>query len=311
LFVVLSQTWVLDTVEAILGQDLTGLCLQRNSYINRVFECEVKQTKERFIVKFYRPDRWTKEQILEEHKFVTRLAKQGILVIPPLKLQGSTLFEAEGVYLALYPKKGGRILDEFSKEQYQELGRLLARVHRVGATIPVKHRLIWSPKRVCRQQLASILGSSYLSTEYQAAFQKTADRVIQKIEPLFSENQFQFIHGDLHFSNLIHRPDEGFYLIDFDDCVCGSVIQDIWMLLPDGGEENQKEIDWIAEGYSVFADFPYQELRLIPALKAMRQLHFIAWCVMQEQDSSFKSHFPQWGSPAYWNESIKSLQEFL
>ena len=86
----LTPERILVAVEA-LGFRCTGRCLALNSMENRVYEVEiepedeqlaVKNPSERFrIIKFYRPGRWTKEQILEEHRFLLDLAERDIPVL--------------------------------------------------------------------------------------------------------------------------------------------------------------------------------------------------------------------------------------
>jgi Ser/Thr protein kinase RdoA (MazF antagonist) len=39
-----------------------------NSYENRVYQFQ-DEDRQRFVVKFYRPERWSAEQIQEEHQF--------------------------------------------------------------------------------------------------------------------------------------------------------------------------------------------------------------------------------------------------
>jgi Ser/Thr protein kinase RdoA (MazF antagonist) len=61
----LTHDSVLHAVEKTLQEKLSNLLLPRNSYINRVYELEKHDSRERFIVKFYRPGRWTEEMILK------------------------------------------------------------------------------------------------------------------------------------------------------------------------------------------------------------------------------------------------------
>jgi len=67
----LTPDLVLDALEA-LGQAVDGRVLQLNSYENRVFQIGLDGGS--FVVaKFYRPGRWSDEQILEEHTFAHEL----------------------------------------------------------------------------------------------------------------------------------------------------------------------------------------------------------------------------------------------
>lgn len=76
-FHLLSPDHVMAAVEG-LGKRLTGRIMALNSLENRVYDVELASPVDfgkgfapsNVVVKFYRPGRWSKEQILEEHKFL-------------------------------------------------------------------------------------------------------------------------------------------------------------------------------------------------------------------------------------------------
>ncbi len=80
-FYSLSPDKVLNCVEESLqknypGCRITGKAFALNSLENRVFEIEVEDKimgEQSVVAKFYRPRRWTKTQILEEHGFIAEL----------------------------------------------------------------------------------------------------------------------------------------------------------------------------------------------------------------------------------------------
>ena len=93
-FYKLDPDTILDSVER-LGFKVTGRCLALNSRENRVYEIEIDadsaDPSEHFLIaKFYRPGRWTNEQILEEHSFLEELKETDIPVIAPIKLKDKT-----------------------------------------------------------------------------------------------------------------------------------------------------------------------------------------------------------------------------
>src|SRR4051794_12571249 len=99
-FFELTPERILDAVES-SGLRCTGRVLTLNSMENRVYEVEIevedgealKSPSEKFrIVKFYRPGRWTQEQILEEHQFLKDLVEAEIPVVPAIPFSdGQTL----------------------------------------------------------------------------------------------------------------------------------------------------------------------------------------------------------------------------
>src|SRR5213592_1284283 len=76
---------VLDALDSV-GLRGDGRLLQLNSYENRVFQVFLEDSRV-VVAKFYRPGRWTDEQILEEHGFTAELAAEEIPVVAPLVLE--------------------------------------------------------------------------------------------------------------------------------------------------------------------------------------------------------------------------------
>ena len=79
-FATLTPDLVLDAVESI-GFLSDARILALNSYENRVYQVGIEDS-EPLIAKFYRPQRWTNEAILEEHQFTFELAECDVPVDP-------------------------------------------------------------------------------------------------------------------------------------------------------------------------------------------------------------------------------------
>ena len=170
-------------------------------------------------------------------------------------------------------------------------------------------RITWRPTDATKKQVKLLKELNIIPVDYQKSFFSTAETIINKLDPLFDQHELILLHGDCHLGNFIHRPGEGIYIIDFDDMCLAPIVQDLWMLLPDTVENCENEIEWFIKGYQTFQDFPKNSLKLIPALRAMRLIHFASWCATQYNEPSFRTHFPEWGSLRYWNGKIKMLQE--
>lgn len=298
---------VLNLVEKVLGVRCNNLFRTLNSYINRVFEIETVD-KVRMVVKFYRPGRWSKEALLDEHRFLLDLAGQEIPVIAPLVFpNGETIAESDNLFFSVFPKVGGRSVDEFNDEEWLQLGRLLGRVHKVGETAKAEHRITMVPHRSTQEQLAYLLRSPCVPDEMKPPLEEAVVAIIADIQPLFSEMESIRIHGDCHFSNVIKRPGESFYLIDFDDMAMGPPVQDIWMLLPGEVDESFVELDLFLEGYETFRPFDRRSLRLIEPLRAMRFIHYMAWCAHQVEGDGLTRAIDGFGSGEYWRSEIADL----
>lgn len=305
----LTPDVVLNIIEETLGARCSSVCRPLNSYINRVYDVPL-EGREPVIAKFYRPGRWTRKALQEEHRFLLELAAAEIPVIAPIAApSGETLHEVDGAYFALFPKKGGRICDEPSAEQWEQLGRLLARVHVVGSQSPAQHRIVMTPGESARDQLAYILDSGMVAAACSGEYEEAAWETLESIAPLFDEAGLIRIHGDCHRQNIIHRPGESFYIIDFDDMAQGVAVQDVWMLLPGRVVDARAELAAFLQGYETFRNFDRYELKLVEPLRAMRYIHFTAWCVHQAADGGFARLSPDWGADAYWRQQIHELRK--
>lgn len=307
----LGPNVVLGLVERSLNVSVTNLFRPLNSYINRVYELELDDNTG-LIVKFYRPNRWTHEALLEEHEFLLDLATEEIPVIAPLRFpDGRTLGSFDGVHFALFPKRGGRSLDEFDDEQWLQLGRLLGRVHSIGERKTSPNRPLMAPTASTQLQLEYLLKSHVVPGEVKDGLTSAVGQIISEIEPLFQNVKPIRIHGDCHFANIIYRPEESFYLIDFDDMVMGPPVQDIWMLLPGTLDEAFVEMDILLEGYEIFRPFDRRSLRLIEPLRAMRFVHYMAWCVHQVAADGHTRVLDDFGTESYWQKEIADLHDQL
>lgn len=302
---------VITHIEKALNREFSNLFRPLNSYINRVFELQDRQG-ESVIVKYYRPGRWSKQAILEEHTFLRELRDFEVPVICPMEMAGGeTLGDLEGLYFAVFPKCGGRSVDEFNDDQWQELGRLVGRTHAVGSIAAASHRQTLIPAAFTSRQITYLKENKLVSAEHRKDFFNLASQLIAKIEVLFQDIDLQRIHGDLHFSNIIYRPGESFYLIDFDDMVTGPQVQDIWMLLQGYGEDSLVELDMFLEGYETFYQFDRRSCSLIEPLRAMRYIHYLAWCGYQVVEDGETRVIPDYGSTTFWGNEIRELNDQL
>lgn len=302
---------IINLVEKALGQRCTNLCRPLISYINRVYELETGDGRG-IIVKFYRPGRWSRAGLQDEHDFLKELSTREIPVVAPLTLRdGSSLGSSGNIHFAVFPKTGGRSFDEYSDAQWLELGRLLGRTHNVGALHLPEDRLTMAPDISTRQQVDFLLRSNFIPADMAGRYRDLAEGFITAVLPLFNAAEMIRIHADCHFSNLIYRPDESFYLIDFDDMAVGPPVQDFWMLLPGYPEDCRAEIELFLEGYEMFRDFDRDSLCLIEPLRAMRYIHYTAWCAFQFAGDGETRVNEDFGSRRYWEAETADLADQL
>lgn len=311
---------MLNAIEKAYDIRCSGRVLALNSMENRVYEIEFEneaaQTpSEKFVIaKFYRPGRWSREQISEEHTFTRELQENEIPVVAPLLGRNGESIHQDSVtklYFTLFPKAGGRTPDELNHDQLRLLGRLLARMHAVGQKKPAKHRLFLNPSTYGRQNLDYLRSEKKLPVEIAAAYESTVQQICDLCEPWFVQAKTQRIHGDCHFGNLIARGGEGFFLVDFDDMVMGPPVQDLWLLLPGDEQERKEKLDILLTAYESMFDFDRTSLRLIEPLRALRYIHFSTWIAKRWDDPAFPRAFPYFGTVKYWQDQLLDLREQL
>lgn len=320
-FYTLTPDRILDAVER-AGYACTGRCLALNSLENRVYEVEIEtdappvSPSDRFVVvKFYRPGRWTADQILDEHDFLLDLEAQGLPVVAPWDVDdnGATLARVEGLemHYAIFPKRGGRIPDEVDPALASRLGGLLARVHNVGAECSAEHRLRLDPETYGLANLQHLLETDAIAPHVRGRYRQTVEAICAISAPWFAAVPVQRIHGDCHLGNVLQHPDEGLRLVDFDDMAMGPCVQDLWLLA--AGRCNVDNALWRSAlaGYSEFRDFPVDSTRLAEPLRALRFVHFSAWISRRWSDPAFPDAFPTFGSDRYWEEQLADLQDQL
>ena len=301
---------MLNAVEQALGEKMTGLATALPSYINRVYEVQTLGGT-RLIAKFYRPGRWSREALQDEHDFVADCAADEIPVIAPLALPGGTLHEADGIYFTLFPKRYGRQLEINTDEDWLRVGRLMGRVHVVGSRRKAAARTDLHPSQSTADHIRHLGDNGFVTPRYEGEFKDITSRILDRITGLFDDAEFIRIHGDCHGGNLLDRPGEGIMVIDFDDMMVGPPVQDLWLLLPDHADRCQGELTLLIQGYEQFRDFDDHTCRLIEPLRAMRIIYYLAWCSRQVNDYTFRTAHPDWGSDAFWKREVVDLTHQL
>ncbi|HOU22395.1 MAG: serine/threonine protein kinase [Kiritimatiellae bacterium] len=307
-FATLAPDVVMDRVEQVSGRRASGICRPLASYINRVFEIGLADGGY-LVAKFYRPGRWTRAALQDEHDFLRELAADEISVVAPLAdAAGRTLHEQDGIHFAVFPRRGGRPCDEPSRAEWQQIGRLIGRIHQVGARKAAAGRITIDPRHSARIHLEFLRAAGAIPREVEARYLAVAQELLDRIAPRFDGVARQRLHGDLHRMNLLWRPGEGFHAIDFDDMANGPAIQDLWMLLPDRLPAARSEFDLLLAGYETFAEYDDAQTRLIEPLRALRYLHYAAWCARQKADEGRTLLHPEWGTADFWRRELADLQ---
>ena len=306
----LTPSLVMDAVES-LGFRCDCRTFPLNSYENRVYQVGIEDDQP-LIAKFYRPQRWSDEQIREEHQFCFELAEHELPVVAPWR-DGAreSLFHFADFRFSLYPRKGGHAPELDNLDNLLILGRLLGRIHRIGALRPFTER----PRLDCQsfgRDSAAFIAERFMPPEYRANYQVITADLLDAVDTLLAEVDARCIrtHGDCHVGNILWR-DQAPHFVDFDDARMAPAVQDLWMMLSGDRPRQTAQLAELLEGYGEFNDFRPAELRLIEALRSLRMLHYSAWLARRWDDPAFPVHFPWFNTVRYWGEHILHLREQL
>jgi Ser/Thr protein kinase RdoA (MazF antagonist) len=309
-FTGLSPDVVLDAAASV-GLDVDGRLFALNSYENRVYQ--LGSARGHLVLKFYRPKRWTDEQITEEHQFAAELAAAELPVAAPVTIDGRTLFTYSKFRFAAFPWMRGRAPELDHTDARQLLGRSLARVHQIGALRPFLCRPHVDIQRLGIEACEQVLAGDLLPEVLRDRYVETSETLLERIDNAFQQatplREIR-IHGDCHLGNLLWN-EQGPAFVDLDDCAMGPRIQDLWMLLSGSRSDQRRQWGELLEGYMQFADFDFREVALVEPLRALRMLHHAAWVSHRWQDPAFPRAFPWFGEHRYWEGYLADLREQL
>jgi Ser/Thr protein kinase RdoA (MazF antagonist) len=308
-FFSLTPERVLEAVEQ-GGLSTRPVCYALNSFENRVYEVELEDSQ-RVIVKFYRPGRWTEEQILEEHQFMADLEAEEIPICPLRPFpDGRTLQDVGGIYFCLYERKGGRAPDELTTPLARRIGMLLGRLHNVGAKRPAEHRVRIGAETYVRDNLRWLEDHDTLPPALWKDYQALATQIADVCDQLTASAPVHRLHGDFHLGNLLLR-DGLVHVLDFDDMVVGPAVQDIWLVLPGRDDWAMALREEIVEGYEQFRGFDRRQLAWIEAFRGLRLVHYSTWLARRWHDPIFPRTWPHFGTETYWTEQIEALEDVV
>ena len=309
-FSTLTPERVLDALEA-RGLRCDGRLLTLNSYENRVYLVGLEDGPQ-IVAKFYRPERWTDAQILEEHTFAHELFDAEIPMVPPLRdANGESLHHDDGLRFALFDRRGGRAPELDRRETRLRLGRFIGRIHAVGASAPFEHRPALDRATFGDEPLAWIVASKIVPPPLDAVWKGVVEHALTAIaacEVRAGTTRTIRLHGDCHVGNILWT-DDGPHFVDLDDCRSGPALQDLWMLLSGSADEMTVQLADVLEGYGQFRPLDPRELHLLEALRTLRMIHYSAWIARRWGDPAFPSAFPFFGSDQYWQNQILALRE--
>ncbi|WP_273961340.1 serine/threonine protein kinase [Burkholderia pseudomallei] len=312
-FAGLTPERVLDALDSVLipaGSRTDGRLLALNSYENRVYQAGIEDGAP-IVAKFYRPQRWSNDAILEEHTFVAELAAREIPAVPPLAFDGRTLHEFDGFRFAIFERRGGRAPELDRRDTLEWLGRFIGRIHAVGATKPYAARPTLDLRTFGYEPRDFLMSHDFVPDDVRPAYEAAVALALEGVERAYEragDVRMLRAHGDCHPSNVLWT-DAGPHFVDFDDSRMAPAVQDQWLLLPGDRPGASRALTDLLAGYEDFCEFDPRELHLIEALRTLRLIHYAAWLARRWDDPAFPAAFPWFNTHRYWEARVLELRE--
>jgi Ser/Thr protein kinase RdoA (MazF antagonist) len=310
-YAALTPETVLDACAA-AGLRPDGRLLGLNSYENRVYQVYLEQDDSRaalgaaVVVKFYRPERWTRAQIDEEHAFAKEIAEREIPVVAPLSCA-----QFQGFVFAVYPRRGGRPPNLEDPKALEWIGRFIGRIHAVGAMKPFDSRETLNAETFGRAPSRWLVEHKCVPEDLFPSWKAVIDQSLQGIDACYQragDVKHIRLHGDCHPGNILWT-DDGPHFVDLDDSRMGPAMQDLWMLLSGDRAAMAQQLHHVLAGYEEFHELDRRELHLVEALRTLRLIHYSAWIARRWEDPAFPAAFPWFGTQRYWQDRILELKE--
>ena len=174
---------VLDALDSVRIRG-DGRLLALNSYENRVYQAW-RDDAPAIVVKFYRPNRWSDAQILEEHALVDGLAAADVPAVAPMAIAGVTLHVFGGFRFAVYPRHGGRAPELDRRGTLEQLGRYIARIHTIGAARPFEQRPALTVESFGDASREYLLEHAFVPDDLREPWTRIADLALAGVRSAF------------------------------------------------------------------------------------------------------------------------------
>lgn len=308
-FAHLSPDRVAYAIES-LGFYLQSEPFALNSYENRVYLFK-DEDGQRWVAKFYRPQRWSDDAILDEHRFIQRLADDNVAVGRLWQgNQGQTLHHVDGHRLAIFAHSAGRAPSLDTPDDLFALGELIGQLHSVAQHCTLPHRPTLTWVTMAQQARDTVLTCAPLTVSQREAYQRVTATLMTVFNALpQQEMACHPLHGDGHVGNVLGDAQHGFTLVDFDDCLTGPAVQDLWMFLSGNREdERRQQLSELIEGYETWCEFDRRQLAWIEPLATLRIMRHAAWLLARWNDPAFPVAFPDIQQTGFWDEHLRLLE---
>lgn len=276
---------------------------------NTTFRVLAKNGKQ-YLLRIHRSDYHSRNGILEELRWLDRLAKKKFQVQKIVRSKSGKLLECiqhpdvpTPRNVCVFEWVEGRFLEKSLRPHHLfELGQLIGQLHLDTKKIQVKARRYWTADGMLGKnaKFGSIDSLTGVRDKDQKRITEARKKNLKKLKAL--EKKFPqkcgLIHADLHFGNIISTK-TGLLPIDFDDCGFGFLAYDLLIPLLSVknvlGKRKGKQLPHFKAalllGYQEFHPWTDADEGILRELLTARRLLMLGWLHSRSDNPRLKKHF--------------------
>lgn len=181
------------------------------------------------IIRQYRPFRFSREQIYGEIAWLQALGEKlsvaEVLLNKDNEAVTTINTENQQLHFVGFKYISGNEIEAPCTQDYEKLGQTLLSIHESSDKILRLAKANWlgfkrptyDDQRTITESMENLCNADFL-TSYQKERSIKVAETIQRLVPRLGERQF--VHGDLHFGNIINE-NGNWHVLDFDECGFG------------------------------------------------------------------------------------------
>jgi Ser/Thr protein kinase RdoA (MazF antagonist) len=221
---------IADVVRRRYDMDVNACVLVR-SFVNDVYE--IRTPRQRFVLKLYRHNGWSVDEVGWEAELVEHLFANGIPVSPVVPMTSGRavgqLAAPEGVrpFLLSEYVEGRKPQEPFDDDLYRSYGRLIGRLQEAGDTFRTdRYRRPFGLEAILDEPLARVLPALTQQPADKRLAESLGVAARQRLTELADQLDWGVRHGDVTLDN-VHRTDAGLVIHDFDLAHVGWRVADL------------------------------------------------------------------------------------
>ena len=243
----------------------------------------------RIIMRVHRCWYTNRESILSEIAWLNDLKRESLQIPKPIKnIYGEYIIQVDTIYgnrfVDCQQYENGKHVDFSEHFNFEKLGEIIATIHNNSVLYKKPKfysRINWDFDRTFSHinnfHNENYKENLYLSLKQKKYINKAEKKIKCKLDNYGKNvNNYGIIHSDCRFANILEN-DDGYVLLDFDDCGDGWFMYDLASVFGFNEDNNYLEVakTRLLEGYQSIRPIQKCDIEMIDTFILMRQIGLI------------------------------------